>query len=342
MKSIVSHIEFLLTQHDCVIVPGWGAFVVQHDNAMIDSQKHILPPRSWISFNPLLSHNDGILAHSIMRAEQCTFDAAMYSINEQVNEWRETLQQEHRIEWERIGCFVAQQDGALIFTEATNCVVNAPHMLLQPVAIPQLVDILVAEQEDEVSQPVAYEQPAIKWYHQAWQAVASVAAIAIFMLFIATPVDNFQPTNEYAGIVAHEVLGYTIEQHTSNIEDSENTLIDSTLTQEPIEAIAIDNNENIEVEETTIIQPIVNEITTETPRYILVVGSLPSRTLAEKQIQEFRAAGITQAIEIYESNGKFRLYIEGYDTMHDAQLRLQHYNTQQPATFAGIWICSTR
>ena len=84
------------------------------------------------------------------------------------------------------------------------------------------------------------------------------------------------------------------------------------------------------------------EISEVMPRYILVIGSLPTRSLAEKQIAEFKAMGVTDAISIYESNGKHRLYIEGYESIEHAQARVNYYNEQPNRLFAGIWICSTK
>ena len=77
---MVQHIEYLLTRHDCVVVPGWGAWIVQSVSAVVAGNAAPLPPRRWLSFNASLSHNDGMLAHSLMRAKGCGYDEAMAQI----------------------------------------------------------------------------------------------------------------------------------------------------------------------------------------------------------------------------------------------------------------------
>ena len=351
MKNLVLHIEYLLTQCDCVVVPGWGALVVQHEKAQVCADRSIAPPRRWISFNPLLTHNDGTLAHSVMRAEGCSFDEAMQVINNHVNEWHDIIASNKSIEWPNIGAFHGQEDLTLQFVEADNSVVNASLSLLSTLSMPLLVDILSKEEPEEEIEVVQHEQPALRWYQSAWSAVASVAAVIVFMLFISTPVDNFQPTNDYANMVATEVLGvYTPSIATSPVVQPEVAVQEEETTQdcEPVSDAQQDDvvtdAGNCVAMQNKVIEPKneLVEVEQETPRYILVIGSLPTRALAEKQIAEFESMGVTDVISIYESNGKYRLYIEGYDNMDHAKARLAYYNEQPNRHFAGIWICSTK
>ena len=65
MFSIIEHIEYLISDHDCVVVPGLGAFIAQYIHAEIDLERGvILPPRRVLSFNAAVCHNDGVLAGS--------------------------------------------------------------------------------------------------------------------------------------------------------------------------------------------------------------------------------------------------------------------------------------
>jgi hypothetical protein len=62
MYSITRHIEYLVSRHDCVVVPGWGAFIAQYEPARIDAESGlIVPPSRAISFNQSVMHNDGLL-----------------------------------------------------------------------------------------------------------------------------------------------------------------------------------------------------------------------------------------------------------------------------------------
>ena len=71
MFSIIEHIEYLITCHDCVVVPGWGAFIANYDASTYDATKNVMArPRRSIGFNASVSHNDGLLAQSLMRRER--------------------------------------------------------------------------------------------------------------------------------------------------------------------------------------------------------------------------------------------------------------------------------
>jgi hypothetical protein len=123
-------------------------------------------------------------------------------------------------------------------------------------------------------------------------------------------------------------------ENTSNIEVSG---VETDNCTEPVSQIysgTMQQIENVDVE--TI------EVANEHPLYILVIGSLPSLSQAQKQIVNFYDAGINQEIKIYEAGGKYRLYIDGYDMMSQAQSKLDALLAQPDAPFAGVWICSTR
>lgn len=340
MNSLSTHIEYLLTRLDCVVVPGWGAFVVQHTPALFNTDNSITPPRRWISFNSLLNHNDAILAHSVMKAHQCTYDEAMTLINKQVAQWHDSLLKGNNVVLDNIGTFSSQDNASIIFTEAPSSIVNKSLSMLPHIDIPLLADIIPFEAEDECKDVSPHNNIKISWYRRTAQAAAAIAAIVIFMLFISTPIDNFQPQNNFAGLVATEILAGK-ENHTAPAVAADNMTIDTTNTPtqpcEPADAL-------YSITPSTPHNNTSQSITTsnETPRYILVIGSLPSRTLAEKQIAEFTEMGITEHINIYESNGRYRLYIEGYSNMQQAQSRLDEITATAQLPVTGIWICSTR
>lgn len=61
-----STIVELLARQTCVIIPQLGGFVVNDCAAKVVDGK-FFPPRKELVFNPKLIHNDGDLAHALMR-----------------------------------------------------------------------------------------------------------------------------------------------------------------------------------------------------------------------------------------------------------------------------------
>ncbi len=74
----------LLAHQECVIVPGFGGFVVNDHLAEIRDGK-FMPPRKELVFNSRLVHNDGDLAHAIMGVKSCSFEEATQFISSEVS-----------------------------------------------------------------------------------------------------------------------------------------------------------------------------------------------------------------------------------------------------------------
>lgn len=85
MQRLIEHIEYLLDGHDCVVVPGFGAFIKRHLSATIDEATgRIMPPRSEVSFNNEISFDDGLLASSYSRALGIPYTGAVARIADDV------------------------------------------------------------------------------------------------------------------------------------------------------------------------------------------------------------------------------------------------------------------
>jgi len=81
--SISKHIIELLHKHDCVIIPGFGAFLTKsipasHDNNVFS------PPKKSVTFNGMLKENDGLLANEISAKENISYNASLKQIKKEV------------------------------------------------------------------------------------------------------------------------------------------------------------------------------------------------------------------------------------------------------------------
>ena len=80
MIELAQHIEVLLLENDCVIVPGLGGFVAHYTPAMRVAEENVfLPPTRIIGFNPQLKMNDGLLVQSYM----AVYDTDFYELSYQ-------------------------------------------------------------------------------------------------------------------------------------------------------------------------------------------------------------------------------------------------------------------
>lgn len=119
VEKFCQHIEKLLAQHDYVVVPNLGGFVVQMQSAALLTD-HITPPLSTIGFNPLMHHADGLLAIEISRSEQISYRLAMEYIEKQVENLKSDIQSNQNKQFGNLGIFYQDDAGNLLFSPSVK------------------------------------------------------------------------------------------------------------------------------------------------------------------------------------------------------------------------------
>ena len=118
MISLSKHIEILLLDHDCVIVPGLGGFIANQAPARIDDNDshNMLPPYRTIGFNRELSVNDGLLVQSYMQAYDAAYPEALLQMEKDINKMLVQLDTIGNYTLDGIGTLSKNIDGSLAFT----------------------------------------------------------------------------------------------------------------------------------------------------------------------------------------------------------------------------------
>ncbi|HQM93801.1 MAG TPA: SPOR domain-containing protein, partial [Bacteroidales bacterium] len=121
MHDFVRRIEHLLTEHDCVIVPGLGGFVQNETEAHFDCKDQLFyPPSKQIGFNARLHFNDGLLAQSYQQDYDIDFEEAMDRIKDRVQELKGYLSQGKYLTLGRIGYMHRSEEGQIVFRPGKN------------------------------------------------------------------------------------------------------------------------------------------------------------------------------------------------------------------------------
>ena len=104
MIELAQHIEVLLLENDCVIVPGLGGFVAHYTPAMRVAEENVfLPPTRIIGFNPQLKMNDGLLVQSYMAVYDTDFSDATRIVEKEVAHIFTALHEEGKVDLPNIG-----------------------------------------------------------------------------------------------------------------------------------------------------------------------------------------------------------------------------------------------
>jgi len=111
------HIEALLLQNDCVIVPDLGGFVAHHIAARYQEQESMfLPPLRTLGFNPQLLINDSLLVQSYVETYDLSYPEALHRIEAEVSEVKQQLETNGSYEFEGLGTLSFNEEGHYVFT----------------------------------------------------------------------------------------------------------------------------------------------------------------------------------------------------------------------------------
>lgn len=103
---IENYIVELLFEQECVIIPGFGGFVVNYQAAYYDTKKNIFfPPQRKVSFNARLKTNDGLLYNYLVHRENISFNEAREKVSRFVETINARLKKKEKVTILNIGTF---------------------------------------------------------------------------------------------------------------------------------------------------------------------------------------------------------------------------------------------
>lgn len=110
------HIEILLLNNDCVIIPGLGGFIASHIPARYDDDDRIfLPPLRTLGFNPKLNINDSLLVQSYSEYYDISYPEALTRIENESNELKQHIMNNGSYELNDIGTLYLNEEGNMEF-----------------------------------------------------------------------------------------------------------------------------------------------------------------------------------------------------------------------------------
>ncbi|MDE6006281.1 MAG: hypothetical protein K2G67_01875 [Muribaculaceae bacterium] len=115
VDNLSLHIQFLLLHHDCVVIPGVGAFINAHRSAYYDEKSGTwFPPSREIRFNGALKHDDGLLTSSYARKNKMGFEEGRELLRKDISRLLENLEMDGEVTVGNLGILRYTED-ALAF-----------------------------------------------------------------------------------------------------------------------------------------------------------------------------------------------------------------------------------
>ncbi len=117
MEQLALHIEYLLLRHDCVILPGFGAFINARCAAHYDPlTDRWIPMTKEVRFNQAVNHDDGLVANSYARKYSLTFHEARTLLNSDIKELRYIIENDGEVSLGHLGYISAGDENTIRFS----------------------------------------------------------------------------------------------------------------------------------------------------------------------------------------------------------------------------------
>lgn len=214
MIELAQHIEVLLLEDDCVIVPGLGGFVAHYTPAMRVAEENVfLPPTRIIGFNPQLKMNDGLLVQSYMAVYDTDFSDATRIVEKEVAHIFTALHEEGKVDLPNIGELRYSIHGIYDFVPYDHKITTPYLYGLDSFEMQELAELKKPYMEKAIrySVPVVPEDKKRRFeikFNRSYlsNAVAMIAVVALFF-FLSTPIENTEVVEgNYAQLLPNELF----------------------------------------------------------------------------------------------------------------------------------------
>lgn len=361
MIELAQHIETLLLENDCVIVPGFGGFVAHYSPATHVKEENIfLPPTRTIGFNPQLKLNDGVLVQSYMSAYDTSFADASRIVEKEVNEFISLLHEEGKAHLDNIGEIHYNIYGNYEFVPYDYKITTPSLYGLDSF---EMHELSVLQQKEKVWIPTHPEKERktfeISINHAYLRnAAAMIAAIVLFFAF-STPVENTDvQKNNYAQLLPSELFEQIEKQsvavtpvyvksdamqQTKKPSASSSTKTPSTKkhtadkvkTSKPIAVreVKVTKQEMPATTHTTA-PAVKSQKSVNHPFHIIVAGGISLKD-AETIATQLKSKGFANA-KVLNMDGKVRVSISSFDNRNEATKQLLELRKNE--TYKNAWL----
>jgi cell division protein FtsN/nucleoid DNA-binding protein len=321
MKTKINkHISFLLCEHNCVVISGFGGFVANYESARIDSRSHFMyAPKKSIVFNKSLQNNDGLLVNEIASCEGLTFKQAKKELDKYVIDLKESLKLYKKVFIEEVGTLLYTSEGNILFVQSNS----RNHLLdsfgLSTVQYPAIKRTSVQEQFEEKIKHI--DKKHLTSNKKVWLKAAAVL-LPLFMVSalgisnkekIQTTYANLSPFSSSTTEIVETNKSYSLEKF--NIESPTND----------IEQVLISF---YEAKDNMVTTPI------DSDKHFIIAGAFSSEKNAQKMIAKLKSVDFGNSKIVNQSHsGLYRVCYDGFSNSSEALSALRKIKKTNPSAW---------
>ncbi|MCH5176220.1 MAG: SPOR domain-containing protein [Prevotellaceae bacterium] len=354
MISLSRHIELLLLEHDCVIVPGIGGFIANHAEAQYNNNDDalFLPPYRTIRFNQQLQMNDGLLVQSYMAAYDASYPAAYLQMEQDIEKVICELDIRGEYTFDKLGVLRKNINQNIVFTPSNIGILTPSLYGLYSYEIKSLSDVIKDKQVEQALSTASAMTVSTntnsksekrenqegcnggsirRHRHRRWIDFGISVAAAIVLLFCFSYQALKNTSSDTDTIVAtfysthdtHPIAPATnITAKPSQIKKTQESSTTPTVTKQTVTK---------EEKQEPAATPAQQE-----PKFAIVLASFVNKTNADAFIENLSKQGFTEGRYVKNDNVSRILY-SNYADKTAAQQALQELR-QQSSAFADGWI----
>lgn len=333
MTELAKHIEILLLNNDCVIIPGFGGFMTHHKPSVyIEEESIFLPPSRTLGFNPQLRINDSLLAQSYVEAFDISYPEALQRIDNEVRELKQTIEAEGSYEFSGIGYVRVNIDGNYEFEPYDSGILTPELYGLSSFEFKTLSSSNNLNPEEDINseEEVSEEFDEISGLKiiniNLIRNIAAAAILLVFCIFVNQPVgDSSKAVQQKCAIDTSVLTSFMPQVKTSTPDSSVSLKMQDSLEKETV------------VKEDT---PFKEEEAVETLSktencFVIVLASRVMKSNAEEYVANLKMQGVEDA-RILGSNNSIKVVCGNFHTENEANTAARKMRDSSEQ-FAEVW-----
>jgi len=339
-QTILQGIHKLLHQHDYLVIPGFGGFVLKKTASRFHANGMMVPPMKTVGFNVRLTQDDGILRSWLLQNLDCSESIAEQHIKDFSDYCSTLLKAKKRFEMPNIGLFYLTLEGQIGFEPLANQNFDIESFGLSPLSVLTLPEKLEERKpertlkfEDRPS-PVVSAKPVIR----KRTFVGIIALVALFLAMASLLLNQKISGPILASLFAqNQTLQYqALNYQPLQLKSTERSNRELVANYNGIGLIEVEGKSiAVDINSTNSLHVIdkVESIPSTPGSYELVAGCFSVKANASKMLLKLKAKGLIGKISDKQQKGMYVVTAGTYLNHELAEKAKQELDTLLPKSW---------
>jgi hypothetical protein len=333
MGELAHHIEILLLENECVVVPDFGGFMTYYAPARrIEAEEIFFPPVRIVGFNPKLKMNDGLLVQSYAKKHNVSFSNAGEIVKKEVEELVSCLREKGKVDLPNVGEIRCGLYNTYEFIPYDNKVATPYLFGLEPFEIKELSELDAKSKRKEQGKGIL--SPFFRY------AVAITAGVFFSLFFFPSVENTTVDEKNYAQLFCSDIFKRP-HAHTPVIEPIEEGIMNNkTVTEQKAPEPVKEEIKEIKKATTATYRPAVLSKEKKTTvkkvgRYHIITSLAGNSQSVQKNLMILKREGCSDA-RIIKIKGVECISAMSFSTIEDAYRKLLLLRRKKSCE--GAWI----